>query len=372
MKNRSRKLVALLVGMSMTISLLAGCGASTEEVTEEVATEVTEEVATEVAEEVTEEVVEETGITFTDLAGNEITLDEPATKLVGTHNPTLNIAVIIGGGGKYIAGFGNKEMASGLYSYVFPELDDVVQIGTGSEINYEECIAQGADFAILPERFAAQVDQFAEVGITAAVVLPNTESYETIVYSLETMGTILGEDERAAEIISFFEGKIEEAKAVAETIEESPRALYLGGSTALSVANGIMLQSVMLETVGAENVAKDVEGEGDFVEVSVEEIIGWNPEVIYVPVFASYTVEDVLSDPAWSEIDAVKEGRVYQFPSALEPWDYPTPSAAMGLTWLIQNLYPELYTLEEVVEDANEYYDLVYGQTFTAEEMGLE
>lgn len=369
MKNRSKKVLALLLAMSMTMSLFVGCGSKTEKV----ATEVTEEVTKEAPEEIaTEEIEKSTEVTITDVVGNTITLEKPATKLVGTHNPTMNTAVILGGGGKYIAGFGNKKMASGLYSYVFPELEEVTQIGKGKEINFEECITQGADLAILPERFASQVDQFAEVGITAAVVLPNKESYETIVSSLEMVGALVGEDERAAEIIAFFEGKLSEAKEITATIEESPKALYLGGSSALSVANGVMLQSVMLETVGAQNVAKDVEGEGDFVEVSVEQIIEWNPEVIYVPVFASYTVDDVLNDPAWSEIDAVKEGRVYQFPSALEPWDYPTPSAAMGLTWLIQNLYPELYTMDEVVEDANEYYDLVYGQTFTAEELGLK
>lgn len=54
--------------------------------------------------------------TIVDVVGNEITLEGPATRLVGTHNPTMNMAVILGGG-KYIAGFGNKEMADVLYSY---------------------------------------------------------------------------------------------------------------------------------------------------------------------------------------------------------------------------------------------------------------
>ncbi len=365
---RNKRLVALLLGASMVVSLLAGCASGTET---EVTTEVTTDGGTEPATEVVTE--ETTEITITDIVGNTITLEEPATKLVGTHNPTMNIAVILGGGGKYIAGFGNKEMASGLYDYVFPELEDVIQIGKGQEINYEECLAAEADLAILPERFAALAESFEEVGITAAVVLPSTESYDTITASLETMGALLGEDERADEIISYFEGEIAAAEALVADVEESPEVLFLGSSSALSVANSVMLQSVMLETVGAVNLAADVEGDGSFIEVSIEEIIGWNPEIIYIPSYADYTVEDLLSDPAWSEIDAVKNEQVYVFPSAtLEPWDYPTPSVAIGLSWLINSLYPDLYSMDQVVEDANEYYDLVYGQTFTAEEMGLE
>lgn len=376
MRKRNQKLVALLVGISMTMSLLAGCGSSTEtEVATEVVTEevVTEEVTEETAE-VTEEVTEETtGVTITDITGATVTLDEPATKLVGTHNPTMNIAVIIGGGGQYVAGFGNKEMASGLYAYVFPELEDVTQIGTGSEINYEECLAAEADLAILPERFSSLVESFDEVGITAAVVLPSDESYDTIVQSLELVGALVGEDERAAEIITYFNASIAKVEALVADVEETPTALFLGSSTSASVANGTMLQSMMMETAGIENLAKDVEGEGGFIEVSVEEIIGWNPEIIYIPSYASYTVDDILNDPAWSEIDAVKEGKVYVFPSeTLEPWDYPTPSVALGLSWLVYTLYPDVYSLDDVVADANEYYDFIYGVTFTAEEMGLE
>ncbi|MCC7574987.1 hypothetical protein KO361_05325, partial [Candidatus Woesearchaeota archaeon] len=45
---------------------------------------------------ITTEVIEETDnpIVITDVIGREVTLEKPATKLVGTHNPTLNAAVV--------------------------------------------------------------------------------------------------------------------------------------------------------------------------------------------------------------------------------------------------------------------------------------
>jgi iron complex transport system substrate-binding protein len=43
----------------------------------------------------------------------------------------------------------------------------------------------------------------------------------------------------------------------------------------------------------------------------------------------------------------------------------------MGLVWLLNNLYPELYSMEQVIGDANEYYQLVFGQTFTAQQLGI-
>ena len=314
----------------------------------------------------------ESSVTITDVTGRTVTLPKPAEKIVGTHNPTMNIAVILGGGGKYIAGFGNKNMAGNLYQYVYPELGDVLQIGKGREVNFESCVEAGAELAILPQRFADLAEQFEAVGIPAAIILPNAESYDTIKQSIELLGILLGEEERAAAIVAYYDEKIETAKEIAKQATESPKVMYAGGSSQLSVANGLMLQSVMIETVGAVNVAKELDGKGDFIEVSLEEIIGWNPDIIYIPAYATYSVDDLLDDPAWSSISAIKDKKVYAFPSILEPWDYPTPSTSMGLTWLLNNLYPDLYTADQVLADAQAYYELVYGQSFSAEQLGLQ
>ena len=53
-----------------------------------------------------------------DAFGKEQVFDKPLTRLVGSHNPTLNSVVAVGGGGKYLCGFGFKEKADGLYSEV--------------------------------------------------------------------------------------------------------------------------------------------------------------------------------------------------------------------------------------------------------------
>ena len=313
----------------------------------------------------------DTSITITDITGRTVTLPKPATRVVGTHNPTMNIAVILGGGGKYIAGFGNKNMAGGLYGYVFPELGPLPQIGMGREVNLESCLQVGAELAILPERFANLAEQFETAGIPAAVILPNTESFETIKNSIELLGRLLGEEARAARINAFFENKINAARVIAQRATARPRVLYLGGSSQLTVANGLMLQSVMMETAGAVNVAKNVPGQGDYVQVSLEEIIGWNPDIIYIPGYAQYKAEDLLNDRAWSSINAIRDKKVFAFPSILEPWDYPTPSTSIGITWLLNNLYPELYSMDQVLADAKEYYELVYGRSFSAEQLGL-
>ena len=143
-------------------------------------------------------------------------------------------------------------------------------------------------------------------------------------------------------------------------------------TTGITVNEGLeCIQSDIMETAGGVNAVEGVDVLGDFAEVSAEEIIAWNPEVIWIPAYADYTVDDVLNAPEFSSVAAVQNGAVYSFPSALEPWDYPTASACLGVCWAAYNLHPDLYSYEELIEDVNALYDLIYGQTFTEEQIGI-
>ena len=363
-----KKIIALLLALVIVLSLTA-CGAKEEAPAETTAAPVVE-APVETAAPETE--TPEWPKTITDIMGNEVVLQAPAAHLVGTHNPTMNTAVVLGGGGKYIAGFGNKEMADVLYSYVYPELkDDVIQIGKGKNINYETVLTTGADLAILPQRFAYMVEEFDAIGIPAIVILSSTESYDTIRNAINLMGEVVGEEDRAEEILTYFNGIIDKITERTAAVTEKPSVMFLGSSNMYAVAPGAMIQSDIMETAGAVNAVSGVEVLGSFADVSAEEIVGWNPDVIWVPNYADYTVEDVLNAPEFSSITAVQNGAVYTFPCELEPWDYPTVSACLGAAWAAYNLHPDLYSYDELIADVNGLYELLYGQTFTAEQIGI-
>lgn len=172
--------------------------------------------------------VKETGkITVTDVVGRVVTLDRPASKVLGTHNPSLNTAIVLGGGDKYIIGFGNKEMADKLYDYVMDDYEGIVQIGKGRNVNYETVLSLGTNnVAILPERFVDQAEQFENIGVKAVVALPNAESFDTIKQSLTIVGKVLGENERAGQINRFIDNSISEIKTLAQKAKTQPKVLF--------------------------------------------------------------------------------------------------------------------------------------------------
>lgn len=314
-----------------------------------------------------------TKITVTDVTGRVITLDQPASKILGTHNPSLNTGIVLGGGDKYIAGFGNKQMANKLYDYVMKDYDGIVQIGKGNNINFETVVALGKNnVAILPERFKDQAQQYEKVGVKAIVALPNSESFDTIKSSLAIVGKALGEENKAAKINSFIDTTIAETKALAAKAQTRPSVIFLGSSSSFSVASTSMIQTDIIDMAGGTNAVQGLNIKGDFADVNIEQIIAWNPDIIWVPKYASYTVESLLEDAKWSSIKAIKNKAVYVFPSELEPWDYPTASAVLGLSWGLYSLHPELYSRDALMKNADEFYNMVYGQTFTAEQLGIQ
>lgn len=312
-------------------------------------------------------------IVIVDVTGREIVLDKPADKILGTHNPSLNTGIVLGGGDKYIAGFGNKKMADKLYDFVMADYAGIVQIGMGSNINLETVAKLGTNnVAILPERFKSQVAEYAKVGVKAIVALPNTESFDSIKNSLLIVGKALGIDKRAGEIAGFIDAQVAGTKALSAKAAYRPSVLFLGSKSPFSVATMSMIQTDIIEMAGGVNAVKGVDVKGTFAEVNVEQIIAWNPEIIWVPAYASYTVESLLSDPKWQDVKAVKAKKVFRFPSSLEPWDYPTASAVLGLRWGLYNLHPELYPLSQLKKEADAFYGLVYGKQFTLEQLGVQ
>jgi len=311
-------------------------------------------------------------IVITDVIGRVVTLEKPANKLVGTHNPTLNAAIVLGGGGKYLAGFGNKAMSRGLYELVVEGYNDLPEIGKGSNVNMESVVATGADLVILPKRHQDLVPQFEAVNIPTLVILDNVENFDTVKQTLKILGQALGENERAEKISTFIDSQVENAATLLKDTTNKPSVLFLGSSSKLSVATHSMIQSSLIEDAGGTNAVSGVDVVGKFADVSIEQIIAWNPEVIWVPNYAEYTIESLLTDPAWSSISAIQNKRVYQFPSLLEPWDYPTAAVVLGLDWALNNLHPDLYSRETLLDNVNDFYMMVYGKTITPEQLGIE
>lgn len=98
-------------------------------------------------------------------------------------------------------------------------------------------------------------------------------------------------------------------------------------------------------------------------------MLSWNPDVILTldPKFQ----KSVLEDPLWSNIAAVRDGRVYRAPTVPFGWfDLPPGiNRIVGLAWLAKVLYPETTTID-LGSDVRDFYKLFYHVDLTDEQVG--
>jgi iron complex transport system substrate-binding protein len=94
--------------------------------------------------------------------------------------------------------------------------------------------------------------------------------------------------------------------------------------------------------------------------VSMEQVLSWNPQII-ITQGTSGAYDTILSDPNWATIDAVRNGRVFRMPDLPYSWADRPPSVNrfIGLHWLANLLYPELYDID-IVSVAIDYFKIMY------------
>ena len=77
----------------------------------------------------------------------------------------------------------------------------------------------------------------------------------------------------------------------------------------------------------------------------------------------------LLDDPKWKELKAVKEGKVYEIPCVPFNWFDRPPSVnrIIGLKWLGYTLYPDIYDYD-LIQEVKEFYSLFYHFDLSDEE----
>jgi iron complex transport system substrate-binding protein len=255
--------------------------------------------------------------------------------------------------------------------FVAPKYADLPTLGRltgrGNTANVEVVIAARPDlifdYGAISPTYVSLADRVqAQTGIPYVLL---DGDFDRMAESIEQFGRIADEEGRAAQLARYTRDMIGDIARRVATVPPAkrPRVYYGRGPTGLGtgLAGSINMESI--EQVGATNVAAEL-GRGGLVQVSVEQVLRWNPEVI-VTIDPNFFAS-VRRDSLWREIGAVKSGRVYLAPNAPFGWiDFPpSVNRLIGLRWLCRVLYPETFPedLRPVVRD---FYARMYHQTPT-------
>lgn len=358
---------SLVIAVILLMSTLAGCGNQAEQKEKEIqdSTVATQE---QQGQEETESQTqaEAASVVVTDQAGREVSLEKPAETIVSTYYISTALLIALGCEDK-LTGIEMKAEQRQLYQLAAPQLLELPAVGSGKGINVEEIAALDPDVVILPARLQEQAEALETLSIPVVVVNPETqEDFEACVALLSE---VTGTKEKGEELLAYYKEKREMAEELTKDLERP--AVYLSSASSyLSTCTSKMYQNDLIRIAGGRNVSEELT-EGYFTEISPEQILLWNPDYMFAVNNAEYALPDIAADPALAQVSAVKENRIFTFPSQIEPWDYPTPSSVLGILWLTYKLHPEVYSGEQYLQDAEEFYATYFGIAVTKEQLGI-
>lgn len=364
---KHRQLLALLICLVMSVSLLTGYSetkAATEEPTQSAEQDATQETAE------TREI--------TDMAGRKVTVPTAENiESVFSAGPVAAIFLYMVVPDKLLGW--NYELNDVEKSIILDKYQDLPNFGMGDAVNYEAVIAANPTIAInsgkINDAMVSDCDALSEsLGIPVVAV---DNELNNSAEAFRFMGELLGVEDHAEELAQYAEQVFTDINVLSDIPEEKKVSVYFGnGEDSLETAPRGSQHAQILDVINAVNVADLELGDGSRVQISAEQLLAWDPDVIVVngepkaDKSGNSAAEDILSNPDYASLKAVQDQKVYGTPNAPFSWvDRPAgPNRLIGMRWFSALIYPE-YIKCDINEEIHKFFDLFYHVDLSDEQL---
>ena len=172
------------------------------------------------------------------------------------------------------------------------------------------------------------------------------------------IGDALGEEKRAKAYVDYFDQCIGKVQHTIRKLPENKRLrIYHSVNEANRTAIPNSISTQWLDALGVINVAAGNIGtlSGDKYRVGMEQIMVWNPDVIFTN---EPSVQSMIrSDSRWAPLAAVRSNKVFLLPIAISRWGHPgSVETPLALLWAAGTLYPEQFKEVDIAGETRIFY----------------
>ena len=236
--------------------------------------------------------------------------------------------------------------------------------GKNANLNMEALIAAAPDVVVdigeAKDTVAEDMNGLQEQLDIPVVFIEAT--LDTMDEAYQKIGELIGDSEETDQLADYCKTVSEKAGQINSVLKDEDRiTVYeaLGDSGLNTNARGSFHAEVIEKSGGVNAADVQAVSAGAGSEVSLEQVMVWNPDVILTETEDVYQL--IKTDKAWAELDAVKSGRVYKVPTV--PYSAlgnpPSVNRVMGVLWLGNILYPEQYGID-ITAELQKFYKLFY------------
>lgn len=239
---------------------------------------------------------------FRDDLGRKVRIPVEPRRIVCTSPEVTEVLFALGVGGRVVGVVRGCDWP--------PEARKLPSVGDFSNVSIEKVAALKPDLIITTGHEQERiVEQLEPLGVPTIVFL--AADIASVTRNVEALGTIMGEEEAARDIVTAFDEKIAAVTYEVEKVplDRRPRVyLEVSPEPLMTVADGSFVHDA-ITLAGGVNVGVNLPR--PYSRVDAEAVIAEDPEVIIL-CHGAAKVADVAARTGWRGITAVEEGRVYE------------------------------------------------------------
>lgn len=312
----------------------------------------------------------------TDSAGRKVELPDRISRVFAAGGPAAVAVYVLKPDG--MVGW-PREMREEEKRYVLPDVRDLPGVGLitgrGDTANIELVLKTRpdlvVDFGSTRDIYVSLADSVqSRTGIPYVLIDGRLQATAA---SLRLLGGILGVLERGEALARYTEDLLARLSAALDNVPEArhPRVYLARGPTGLETGLKGSINTEIIERAGGQNVADGGDQRRGIANVSREQVLLWNPDIVVT--WDRNFFDDVTQrpDPIWQSVKAVAEKRVYLAPTAPFGWIDRPPSLnrLIGLAWLASIFHGPRFAFD-IVEDTRAFYKLFYGVDVSDADLG--
>ncbi len=270
-------------------------------------------------------------VTVTDMTGREITLDEPATRIVALSASDCELLFAIGGGDALVG--------RGEYCDYPAEVLNVPSVESGMETNIEQIISLQPQVLLMSTmaQTTEQVEALENAGIH--VVVSDAQDIEGVYTAIDMIGKLMGKEDNAKAVIDNMKKTF--ADVSEKATGDGTKTVYFEVSPleyGLWTAGSGTFMNEVAEMLGLKNAFDDVVG---WAEISEEQVLQRNPD--YIVTITMYfgegptPIEEIMARPGWNQVKAVQNGDILNLVD--NELSRPAPRLADGAQMMFDFVY---------------------------------
>ena len=307
---------------------------------------------------------------ITDMINRSVEIPEGVSNVVATSPPMTTVIYMIAPDKLKAVNF---QWTDDELKYVPSQYANLPVVGGwyGSQDgSYEEFIASEPDIVIesIDEGGDGDMSTVNErqekFGTIPVVAVRDTTNVSKVGESILFMGEVIGASDSANQLNDFNNKYLDIVTKKASSLSDSDKktVYYAQGNDGLQTNPSHSAHGQLIDLVGGKNVA-DSAAQGNTtngIQVSIEQIISWNPDIIITTDPEFYA--SVYNDSNWAHIKAVQNKEVYLSPQSPFKWfDRPVgANMIIGVPWAAKVIYPDQYKDIDMVGATKEFYNNFY------------